>query len=57
MESNLEPVIVKPKRRRASLHEVIEKERRVLELRLAHVKWDDIANAVGYASNGLIVQK
>ena len=46
MESNLEPVQVKPKRRRASLHEVIEKERRVLELRLAHVKWEDIAQAV-----------
>ena len=52
MESNLEPVVVKPKRRRASLHEVIEKERRVLELRLAHVKWEDIAQAVGYASKG-----
>lgn len=34
------------------LHEVIERERRVLELRLAGVTWDNIAQAVGYASRG-----
>ena len=34
------------------LHETIERERRCLELRLAHHRWADIANAVGYASAG-----
>lgn len=34
------------------LHETIEKERRVLELRLARYRWQDIATNVGYASAG-----
>lgn len=34
------------------LHETIEKERRVLELRLAQYRWQDIATNVGYASAG-----
>lgn len=34
------------------LHEVIERERRVLELRLAHYRWSDIAASVGYKSAG-----
>lgn len=34
------------------LHETIEKERQVLELRLAHHRWNDIASAVGYQSAG-----
>lgn len=51
MESNLEE-IKKPKRTRRKLHEIVEMERRVLELRLAHVKWEDIAKIVGYASKG-----
>lgn len=36
--------------KRPPLHKTIEKERRVLELRLAHVKWEDIAQSVGYKS-------
>jgi hypothetical protein len=38
--------------KRPPLHETVEKERRVLELRLAHQRWSDIAQAVGYASAG-----
>lgn len=38
--------------KRPPLHKTIERERRVLELRLAHVKWEDIAEAVGYKSKG-----
>ena len=38
--------------KRPPLHKTIEKERKVLELRLAHVKWEDIAQAVGYKSKG-----
>jgi len=39
-------------RRAVPLHETIEKERQVLELRLASVRWEDIAKTVGYASAG-----
>ena len=39
-------------RHKIPLHETIEKERKVLELRLAHQSWENIAKAVGYASAG-----
>lgn len=38
--------------RKYPLHEVVERERKVLELRLAHANWSAIAQAVGYASPG-----
>ena len=38
--------------RKIPLHETIEKERQVLELRLQHATWGQIAERVGYASAG-----
>lgn len=38
--------------RKYPLHETIEKERQVLELRLQHATWKQIAERVGYASAG-----
>jgi len=39
-------------KRKEPLHQTIERERQVLELRLAHLRWEDIAKQVGYASGG-----
>lgn len=38
--------------RKYPLHETIEKERQVLEYRLTHATWKQIAEKVGYASPG-----
>lgn len=38
--------------RKTPLHETIEKERKVLEMRLLHATWNQIAEAAGYASPG-----
>jgi hypothetical protein len=39
-------------KRKTPLHETVEKERQVLELRIANARWEDIATIVGYASAG-----
>lgn len=38
--------------RKYPLHETIEKERKVLEMRLLHATWNQIAEAAGFASAG-----
>ena len=38
--------------RKYPLHETIEKERKVLEMRLLYATWNQIAEAAGFASAG-----